>query len=394
MLARLPERLTKVTDVTALRTLLDEVASVLFGRRYRVDLYVTRRGDSGSLRRVNRRSDPPPSPLSGMGAGLVSKLPDQYLGDGSQMVVSSTGTGELVAPLATAVEGKLGAIVLRAPAGSAFAEEDPQVLASLAAAVTLSVQRLRAAEAAGSQRRIRTDLRLAREVQRFYLPPDPPPGSGFRVAATYLPRFEVGGDLYDFLLPETGELQALVGDASGKGVAAALLMTRITAEFRALASAGRSPAVVLGDLNRSLAIRPAGESFATALCLHLSRANGLATVANAGHVPPVLRTKRGEVKVFGDPSGAPLGFVSGESYTEETVRIEDGDLVLLMTDGLHEAFGCHGPQHGMGPTLERIARGPGDAAGMQRHLMAEYERSRPTDDQRDDVTLVVVQIGP
>jgi serine phosphatase RsbU (regulator of sigma subunit) len=285
-------------------------------------------------------------------------------------------------------------IVGQAGGALPFGPEDVETVAALGAQVTLALERLRSIAIRGSQRRIKTDLRAAREVQRSLLPREPPASCGFSVRAAYLPCFEVGGDCYDFDVRGPGELTALIGDAAGKGVAAAILMTRVSAEFHGLTGMGLGPGAVLAGLNRSMTRRPAGEGFATALCIHFSIAGHVAVAANAGHVLPVLRRANGEARAFAAPSGAPLGFVEGEAYEEDRVAIERGDLIVLMTDGLLEALGPSNDELGMSRALELVARGPHDADAFRAYALTELDRlGKPPRTPRDDVTMVVVQVG-
>lgn len=391
ILARAARRLTAATDVPEIRRVFGEAVSRLLGP-CEWELHAQKPSESGEMVAV----DPQATALSGMGVGLIGS-PEASLDGASSVVVSPIGElgrrQALVVPLGRA--GRLGTIQVKSSGDYEFTPDDVELLASLAAQVTLSLDRMRAVALRGSTKRMKTDLKAAREVQKALLPPDPPASSGFLVRTAYEPCFEVGGDCYDFVVPGPGELVVLIGDAAGKGVAAALLMTRLSGEFRGLAGASYSPGRVLRELNASLARRPHGEGFVTALCLRFSRSAGSVTVANAGHVLPILRRASGETMAFAPPSGAPLGLLDEEAYEEESTSLSKGDTVVLMTDGLLDALGAAVDDLGMDAAVALVRESGGDVDAVRSFVLGTVRaKSVPVDrPHRDDLALVVVQVA-
>src|SRR5581483_257132 len=127
-------------------------------------------------------------------------------------------------------------------------------------------------------------------------------------------------------------------DVSGKGVSGAMLMSRCASEVRRLIRDAQPPAILLAALNDSFAQAGCEESFVTAACLELNAPERRVTIANAGHVLPLLRRANGDVLAIGTASGPPVGMLPGQSYRDESVVLDVGDMLILMTDGILDAL--------------------------------------------------------
>src|SRR5258706_2315111 len=157
-----------------------------------------------------------------------------------------------------------------------------------------------------ADRALQRDLEAARRIQRSFLPSLPPTVGGFRVAAEYRPAFDVGGDFYDVCSRRAGHLRAVIGDVSGKGVSAALFMSRVSSEVRRLAPAVNSPRRLLEELNRRFG-DDGDDTFVTAASVELDAASRRIIIANAGHVVPLVRRASGSVLPLGGRvSGPPI----------------------------------------------------------------------------------------
>ena len=248
-------------------------------------------------------------------------------------------------------------------------------------------------------RRIQEDLSMAHKIQRRFvgeLPRYVPLVTGDRqvkvlqVASEYRPAFEVGGDFYDLIKTSDHRVVLVIGDVAGKGIAAALIMTRATTELRALAGAGHGPAAILAAMNRQLIADGHDDSFVTAVCVEIDMLNQIIRVANAAHVPPVIRRARGGLLIPKPPSGAPLGLIDDESYAVAECQFDFGDIVVLMTDGISEALDQI-PEIASASRLNKtIAAAKHDAQSIISELVSEAGRSLK---RRDDVALVAVQLG-
>jgi phosphoserine phosphatase RsbU/P len=190
----------------------------------------------------------------------------------------------------------------------------------------------------------RDDLLRAQAVQRSFLPVLERARGGVEVAAEYRPAHAVGGDFYDVVHLRDGRVTALIGDVAGKGIAAALLMARVSTEFRRLASEKLGPRRILERVNAYLATQSLSDSFVTAACVQLQAARQQWVACNAGHVVPLLRRQTGELIALTRSSGLPLGLglsdVPGaDTYREDATPAAPGDVVVLMTDGILDGLG-------------------------------------------------------
>jgi serine phosphatase RsbU (regulator of sigma subunit) len=146
-----------------------------------------------------------------------------------------------------------------------------------------------------------------------------------------------GGDFYYASLGKQGRLAVVIGDACGRGSEGARLLTHLIPSIHALVRPGSGPTRLLSELNRRVAGGVPIDRFVTALALEIDAASGTMQVANAGHVPPLVRRARGGVSLVGRASGPPLGLLKDPTYEEETVHVDLGDLLVFMTDGVVEA---------------------------------------------------------
>jgi len=287
----------------------------------------------------------------------------------------------------------LGLLVVEAePAAPDFQVADADLLASVAAQVSVVVQQLRAKGGVEERQRFREqDLTLARRIQRQFLPQLSPEVGGFRVASAYQPAFDVGGDFYDVVPAGAGRVTAVIGDVSGKGMAAALIMSRVSSDFRRLARTRLSPPALLGELNTAVAEQAPEDTFVTVACVHLDAARRRGVVANAGHVLPIVRQATGRVRALGGGSGPPLGMVPGQTYAGAEFDLLPGDVVILMTDGVAESLDPGRNPLELGRLLELVAAAPHDGAEINRRILAEVDRSAGPA-RTDDVTLLALQL--
>jgi serine phosphatase RsbU (regulator of sigma subunit) len=237
---------------------------------------------------------------------------------------------------------------------------------------------------------IEQELRMAREIQQALLPKILPELPDYDVAAYYQPAREVGGDFYDFLDLEDGRLGLIVGDASGKGIPAALLMATTRGMLLAGAQISDSPSEVLERVNNTLYPEIPPNMFVTCLAALLDSRTGRLDYANAGHDPPYLRHADGVSEEL-RATGMPLGLMPNMSYEQKEITLEPGESVLLYSDGLVEA---HDPRREMFgfPRMQGFVGAHLGGATLIDFLLAELERFTGEDwEQEDDITLLTLQ---
>jgi serine phosphatase RsbU (regulator of sigma subunit) len=239
--------------------------------------------------------------------------------------------------------------------------------------------------------RVEQELQVARRIQQATLPTEVPDLEGWEISPYYRPAREVGGDFYDFLELEDGRLGFVVGDATGKGVPAALVMS-ITCGMLEAVSEGldpSSPGQVLTQVNEALSARIPTNMFVTCFYAILDPKSGHLSYANAGHDLPYLR--RGSDAVELRARGMPLGLVSGMSYEEGEDCLNEGDGVLFYSDGLVEAHNPHREMFGF-PRLRTLIAEHSEERALQNFLLEKlYSFTGEGWEQEDDITLVILR---
>jgi hypothetical protein len=248
-------------------------------------------------------------------------------------------------------------------------------IANLLLAVVIAALLLRRALlAVRSQREMALDVKQAQEVQQVLIPMGLPQIPGLAIESEYRPAREVGGDFFQ-ILPDSadGSVLIVVGDVTGKGLQAGMLMALIVGAIRSTSEWNADPAFVLNALNRRLCGR--GHAHATCLALRVA-ADGAVTLANAGHLPPYLNGQ--ELPM---PGALPLGMIDGAEFSLMHFELAPGDILTLLSDGVAEATSERGELFG----FERIH------ALLARHLSAaEIAAAAQSFGQEDDITVLCI----
>jgi serine phosphatase RsbU (regulator of sigma subunit)/predicted ester cyclase len=240
--------------------------------------------------------------------------------------------------------------------------------------------------------RIEQEMRVARTIQQASLPKEVPTLEGWQITPYYQPAREVGGDFYDFYELDDGRVGLVVGDATGKGVPAALVENASCAFLGGVATAsGYSPGEVLARVNETLVSRIPPNMFVTCFYCILEPESGRLLYANAGHDLPYLRRRSGECEEL-RARGMPLGLMPGMTYEEKETILEPRESVLFYTDGLVEAHDPNGEMFGTPRLRSLLAEYPTDAKGLDALLLEELSRFTGEGwKQEDDITLVTLE---
>ena len=242
---------------------------------------------------------------------------------------------------------------------------------------------------ARERERVEQDLRVARSIQQASLPKEVPELQGWQINPHYRPAREVGGDFYDFLELEDGRLGLVVGDATGHGVPAALVMSTTCGMLRAVALSVDSPGEVLARVNEALSARIPPSMFVTCFYAILEPKSGRLLYANAGHDLPYLRRSRGAEELRA--RGMPLGLMPEMSYEEKEAMLGAGEAVLFYSDGLVEAHDPEGEMFGF-PPLQTLVAQYADEGALVNFLMEKLHSFTGEGwEQEDDITLVTLQ---
>jgi serine phosphatase RsbU (regulator of sigma subunit) len=237
--------------------------------------------------------------------------------------------------------------------------------------------------------RIEQELLVARRIQQASLPKEVPQLEGWKISPYYQPAREVGGDFYDFHPLSVGRL-GVVGDATGKGVPAALVMSTTCGMLQVAAAAlgSSSPGEVLERVNETLFARIPPDMFVTCFYAVLDPKSGTLRYANAGHDLP-YPYRSGDAEEL-RARGMPLGLMPGMSYEEKEIVLEWDDSTLFYTDGLVEAHDPKGEMFGF-PRLRALVAEHGEEGLLEEALLHElYSFVGNSWEQEDDITLLTL----
>jgi len=240
--------------------------------------------------------------------------------------------------------------------------------------------------------RIEQELEVARSIQQASLPKEVPTLEGWQISPYYRPAREVGGDFYDFHLLSDGRLGLVVGDATGKGVPAALVMSTTCGMLQLAARVldSPSPGEVLAQVNETLVARIPQNMFVTCFYAILDPKSATLRYANAGHDPPYI-SRSGEYAEELRARGMPLGLLAEMEYEEQGVSLGEGESVLFYSDGLVEAHDPQGEMFGF-PRLMALVAEHGEKGSLGAFLMEElYAFVGEGWEQEDDITLLTLQ---
>lgn len=245
----------------------------------------------------------------------------------------------------------------------------------------------------GTHRRAVREQLEAQAIQRALLPFDLPQLRGCDVAARWQPAASFGGDLYDVTLLGEDRVAISIGDVSGKGLPAALLMANVQASVRACAALDQSPGAVVSHLNRDLSRNVALRRFVTLFVAIYDGASRRLTYCNAGHPAPLL-IRRDDAIVRLETGGTVVGAFEDSLFSEATIDIASGDRLVMVTDGITEAAQTDGRQFGDEALAEmlRASRAGAQARDVADNILSASS-AFASDGCQDDATVLVASFG-
>ena len=273
-----------------------------------------------------------------------------------------------------------------------FGPDDLELLNAVAAQVAMAVENAEMHAALLSRREMERDLEFATQVQRGFLPNERPQIQRYSFSDYYEAAKSVGGDYYDYINLPDGRIAIVLGDVAGKGVSAALLMARLYSSSRYQFLTHGDPAKAVTELNADIVDSGMGARFITFVAMVLDPENDKLTFANAGHMPPLLRTPSGAVTtISSDVSRLPLGIMPDQQYQSMTIDFPEGSAVLAFTDGVTEALDADHEMFGKDRLAECFAEfGPegSDIGDAIRRIVHTVEGFSSGQFDRDDTCLV------
>lgn len=305
--------------------------------------------------------------------------------------IRGTTRSEIVIPLM--VSGiVVAALNLESDRVRAYGSRHLKLLQTFGAQAAVAIDNASCYTEAQEKRVIEQELEIAGKIQQALLPHSPPDIPGLDVAAYMKPTRNLGGDLYDLIQVDEGKLGIAIGDISGKGPPAAILMASLYASYRSLTRRGFSIPDMMSQLNNLIQENFGINRYATFFYGVIEPAAKRITYSNAGHFPPLL-LRPGEESRFLRDGGIVLGFKADATYEDSTEPLEPGDVIVLYTDGIIEAaspdeemFGEERLAEICATMIRRSAREVLD--GILRAVISHCAGS----EQQDDISLVVVRI--
>jgi sigma-B regulation protein RsbU (phosphoserine phosphatase) len=242
---------------------------------------------------------------------------------------------------------------------------------------------------------MKRDLEIAREIQTWLVPSEPPQVTGANIAFASRPQNSVAGDYYDAFYPttsaaENGKLMLVIADVAGKSIPAALLMATLQASLRTIAGEGVPLGVMVVRLNLYASAHSLdGRRFTTAVLAEYEPGTRHMVYVNAGHNPPILRRANGELQKL-ETGGLPLGIDAGAKYETAEVDLDPGDALVFYTDGVVEAFDEKGQEFGSDRWVDAVRALPAaNAQDSLNFLMKRVDDFVGFTRQSDDITCLV-----
>lgn len=276
-----------------------------------------------------------------------------------------------------------------------FQNEDLELLVSIAYQASISIDNARLHEERFQerfrQRTIERDLQLAKDVQNAFLPRTQPDIEGYDFFDYYQAANQIGGDYYDYIRLADGRLVVVVADVVGHGIAAAMLMAKLSAEARFCLASESDPAAAVTQLNERMCQFDLNR-FVTFVMVTLDPRTHEATIVNAGHPTPIHRHLDGSLGMPSkDEARLPIGVMEDVEYVAATLTLQPGESLTLFTDGLDEAMNSAGEQFTIDRMCKIVAASNGDPQEIGKSLLTQVRQHLGTHPQDDDMCLVALR---
>jgi sigma-B regulation protein RsbU (phosphoserine phosphatase) len=272
-----------------------------------------------------------------------------------------------------------------------FTGDHLKVLTTLASVAAIRVENARLMEEQIKRERLEQELQLASEIQQRFQPTQAPHVSGYELQGISFPCYEIGGDYYDFIERADGRMIVTLGDVSGKGTAAALLMSSLHAAVHGQASSHSSLVETIRAVNKYLAENIPSNRFVTLFYAELDPQTGALAFINAGHNPPLIVHAAGTVENL-SAGGLPLGIRADADYREGRTQLQPSDVLVIYSDGVSEAVNPQGEEFGTDRLYEVVSHNlSASAAGIRDRIEAALTKWAQGTPAADDITLVIVK---
>ena len=269
-----------------------------------------------------------------------------------------------------------------------FQPEDLELLASISSQAAIAINNAQLHETALQKREMEHDMKVARDVQLAFLPEKKPDLSGYSFYDYYNPAEHIGGDYFDYIPLQDGRVAIVVADVVGHGVAAALLMAKLSAEARSSLLSESNPAIAVTRLNDRLSALNT-QRFVTMILIVIDPTTHSVTMVNAGHMSPLHRTKDGQVFEPAEAiAGLPLGIRDEVIYEQTEITLGPGESLTLYTDGINECLDAEGKQFTIERLREHVRAHTKTIPELGQIIIDDVRRFMGRSKQNDDMCLV------
>jgi len=298
----------------------------------------------------------------------------------------------LAVPLSVSQTKIFGIIYADSPTHeSTFTEEHLNILTTLASVAAIRVENATLLEERFEKERIQNELELATEIQQRFQPSAPPLMEGYEFQGISFSCYEIGGDYYDFIEQHDGKMLIALGDVSGKGTAAALLMSSLHAAIHAQVAARTSLHQTVKSVNEYLAENTPTNRFVTLFIAELDPQTGILNYINAGHNPPLVGHIDGTIKQL-ESGGFPLGIIPSAEFEVGQTQLQSGEALVIYSDGVSEANNLTGDEFGMERLTQVVSKNlNASASGLRDKVESALSAFTQTAPANDDITLVIVK---
>jgi serine phosphatase RsbU (regulator of sigma subunit) len=298
----------------------------------------------------------------------------------------------LAVPLSVDERNVFGIIYADSPTyETTFTEEHLNILTTLASVAAIRVENARLLEERFQRERMERELELATEIQQRFQPSEAPRMDGYEFQGISFSCYEIGGDYYDFITRHDGKMLIALGDVSGKGTAAALLMSSLHAAIHGQVAARSSLDEVVRSVNQYLADNTPANRFVTLFVAELNPSTGDLKYINAGHNPPLIGRMSGHIEQLSS-GGFPLGILPSAEFEVGETQLHPGESLVIYSDGVSEANNIKEEEFGMERLMDVVKRNlPSSAAGLRDKVESALSAFTQTAPANDDITLVIVK---
>jgi sigma-B regulation protein RsbU (phosphoserine phosphatase) len=294
---------------------------------------------------------------------------------------------------------RLSGMILLGPkiSGDIYTREDMDTLLTVAGQTAVAVENARLHLSELQRQRAEEELKIARQIQQELLPKEAPRVQGLEIAGYSIPATEVGGDYFDYILQSDRRLMVFVGDVSGKGMPAALYMSKVQGMVQMAGALFQSPRDILKEVNHKISNGIDKKSFITMLAVMFDMEKRQAVVARAGHTPLFVKKNANEPAEVFLPKGIGLGITTDQDFNrkieEVTIPMHSDECFVLYSDGLTEAMNPQQELFGEKRLKDLVDRQHHLPSHQLRDLLVSHAKTfQENEEQNDDITVVIVKV--